>query len=125
MGFALALAGSHVAAQSNSVFGSNPFDRDDVPASVQNFTGGTVRSVERDFRADLYILGAFNGRRSVDRYSPADIERVQPWRLYGRLGPMHFQNSLEGPTQGLQFSFRQTGPNLGSRAYVGIYRTFD
>ena len=121
----LALAPRTAAAQSNPVFGSNPFDRYDTPALVQNFTGGTVRSLEHEFQADLYVLGAFDGRRSVDRYDRAEVERAQPWRLYGRLGPMHFQNQMDAPTQGLQFSWRRTGPSLVGRVYIGIHRTFD
>jgi hypothetical protein len=116
---ALALVPRTAAAQ------SNPFDRDDAPARVQNFTGGTLRSLEHEFRADLFVLGAFDGRRSVDRYDRAAAERAQPWKLYGRLGPMHFQNQVEPPTQGMQFSWRRTGPNLGGRVYIGIHRTFD
>jgi len=115
----LALAPRTAAAQ------SNPFDRYDAPALVQNFTGGTVRSLEQDFQADLYVLGAFDGRRSVDRYARTETERPQPWTVYGRLGPMHFQNQTEAPSQGLQFSWRRTGPSLGGRVYIGIHRTFD
>jgi hypothetical protein len=125
VGLVAALAPGVVAAQSNAAFGTNPFDRDDVPAFVQNFSGGTVRSVEQGFQADLFILGAFDGRRSVDRYTRSDEERVQPWKFYGRLGPMYFQNDLQR-AQGFQFSFRRQGnPGLGSRTYIGIYRTFD
>jgi hypothetical protein len=121
----LALAPRVAAAQSNPAFGANPFDRNDVPAFVQNFSGGTVRSVEEGFQADLFILGAFNGRRSVDSYLRSEEERVQPWKFYGRLGPMYFQNDLQR-SQGFQFSFRRQGnPSLGSRTYIGIYRTFD
>jgi hypothetical protein len=121
----LALAPRTAAAQFN-----NPFDRNDAPFLVQNFTGGTVRSLEHEFQADLYVLGAFDGRRSVDRFQRSELERAQPWKLYGRLGPMHFQNMLEPQasrlqyTQGLQFSWRRTGPSLGGRVYVGIHRTF-
>lgn len=104
---------------------SNPFDRDDAPALVQNFTGGTVRNLEREFQADLYVLDAFNGKKRVDRFDRATVERPQPWRLYGRLGPMHFQNQLEPHPQGFQFSWRRTGPNLGGRVYLGIHKTFD
>lgn len=104
---------------------SNPFDRYDAPPLVNNFMGGTVRGLEQEFQADLYVLGAFDGRRSVDRYTPSDEERAQPWKFYGRLGPMYFQNELQR-SQGFQFSFRRQGnPSLGSRAYIGIYRTFD
>jgi hypothetical protein len=121
----LALAPGIADAQSNPAFGSNPFDRYDVPAVVNNFSGGTVRDLEEGFQADLFLLGAFDGRRRVDRYDPAERERVQPWKFYGRLGPMYFQNELRS-TQGFQFSFRKQGnPSLGSRAYIGFYRTFD
>jgi hypothetical protein len=121
----LALAPRVAAAQSNSAFGSNPFDRYDAPALVHNFTGGTVRSLEQEFQADLYVLGAFDGRRSVDRYARSEEERAQPWKFYGRLGPMHFLNELAPRSQGFQFSFRRQGPNLVGRVYIGIHRTFD
>ena len=101
----------------------NPFDRDDSPALIQNFTGGTVR-MEREFQADLYILDAFNGKQRVDRFDRAQIERPEAWKFYGRLGPMYFQNQLEPRPQGFQFSFRRTGPNLGGRVYLGIHRSF-
>jgi hypothetical protein len=113
----LALAPRTAAAQ------SNPFDRNDAPAFVHNFTGGTVREVEHEFQADLYVLGAFAGKRRLDRFDQATLERPQPWKLYGRLGPMHFHNQLE-PRQGLQFSFRRQGPTLGGRVYIGIHKTF-
>jgi hypothetical protein len=117
---AVSVLWSHLAAAQ-----SNPFDRYDAPALVNNFMGGTVRGLEQEFQADLYVLGAFDGRRSVDRYDGSDEERAQPWKFYGRLGPMYFQNELQR-SQGFQFSFRRQGnPSLGSRAYIGIYRTFD
>jgi hypothetical protein len=104
---------------------SNPFDRADAPAMVQNFTGGTVRSLESEFQADLYVLEAFNGKRRVDRFDRARLERPEPWKFYGRLGPLNFQNQLEPQPQGFQFSFRRTGPSLTGRVYIGIHRTFD
>ena len=113
----LALAPRTAAAQ------SNPFDRNDAPHFVQNFTGGTVREVEQQFQADLYVLGAFAGKRRLDRFDASAVERPQPWKLYGRLGPMHFHNQIE-PRQGLQFSFRRQGPTLGGRVYIGIHKTF-
>jgi hypothetical protein len=107
----LALAPGVSGAQSNPAFGSNPFDRYDVPAVVNNFSGGSVRGLEEGFQAD--------------RYDHTERERVQPWKFYGRLGPMYFQNELQR-SQGFQFSFRKQGnPSLGSRAYIGVYRTFD
>jgi hypothetical protein len=117
----LALAPRTAAAQSSSVFGSSPFD---APALAHNFGGGAVRSLEQEFQTDLYVLGAFDGRRSVDRFQRSEVEREQPWRLYGRLGPMYFQNQMNAPSQGTQFSWRRTGPSLGGRVYIGIHRTF-
>jgi hypothetical protein len=115
----LALAPGTAAAQ------SNPFDRYDAPPMVHNFTGGTLRTLENEFQADLFVLDAFAGKKRVDRFDRAILERPTPWKLYGRLGPMHFQNRVEPPTQGMQFSWRRTGPNLGGRVYIGIHKTFD
>ena len=68
---------------------------------------------------------AERGPERAGRPTEAEQERVQPWKFYGRLGPMYFQNELRS-TQGFQFSFRKQGnPSLGSRAYIGFYRTFD
>jgi hypothetical protein len=120
----LALAPRVAAAQSNAGFGSNPFDRDNAPALALSFGGGSVRSFERDMQADLNALGAFSGRKSVDRFERSEVERPQPWQLYGRLGPMYFQNRLYSSDSGMQFSFRGTGPSLGGRIYIGIHRTF-
>jgi hypothetical protein len=120
----LALAPRVAAAQANAGFGSNPFDRDDAPALALSFGGGSVRSFERDMQADLNALGAFAGRKSVDRFERSEVERPQPWQLYGRLGPMYFQNRLYSSDSGVQLGFRRTGPNLGGRVYIGIHRTF-
>jgi hypothetical protein len=75
-------------------------------------------------QADFQALGAFAGRKSVDRYERVEAERPQPWQFYGRLGPMYFQNRLYSSDSGMQFSFRGTGPSLGGRIYIGIHRTF-
>jgi hypothetical protein len=119
-----ALAPRVAAAQSAPGFGSNPFDRDDAPALAMNFGGGPVRSFEREMQADLYSLNAFAGRKSVDRYERSEVERPQPWQLYGRLGPMYFQNRLDTSESGVQLGFRRTGPSLGGRIYIGIHRTW-
>jgi hypothetical protein len=119
-----ALAPRVAAAQFNPGFGSNPFDRDNAPALALSFGGGSVRSFERDMQADLNALGAFSGRKSVDRYERVEAERPQPWQFYGRLGPMFFQNRLYSSDSGMQFSFRGTGPSLGGRIYIGIHRTY-
>lgn len=115
----LALAPRTAAAQ------YNPFDRADAPAHVHNFMGGTVRELESQFQYDVHVMGAFGGIRRMDRFDPAPIERPQPWKFYGRLGPMHFFNQLEPKPQGFQFSFRRQGPTLGGRVYIGIHKTFN
>ena len=120
----LALVPRVAAAQFNPRFGSNPFDRDDAPALALSFGGGQVRSFERDMQADLYALGAFSGRKSVDRYERTEVERPQPWQFYGRLGPMYFQNRFDSSDSGVQLGFRRTGPSLGGRIYIGIHRTW-
>lgn len=120
----LALAPRVAAAQSAPGFGSSPYDRDAAPALALSFGGGAVRSFERDMQADLYVLGAFAGRKSVDRYERVEVERPQPWQFYGRLGPMYFQNRLDSSDSRTQLGFRGTGPSLGGRIYIGIHRTW-
>ena len=117
----LALAPRTAAAQ------LNPFDRPDAPAHVHNFNGGTLRdSLEREFQADLYVMGSFAGARRIDRFEQAVIERPQPWKFYGRVGIFNFQREIEPQyNQGLRFSFRRTGPRLTGRVYIGVHRTFD
>ena len=103
----------------------NPFDRSDAPAHVHNFMGGTVRELDAQFEYDLMVMGAFSGKRRMDSLDPPPTERPQPWKLYGRLGPMHFYNQLERTPHSLQFSFRRQGPSLGGRLYIGIHKTFN
>ena len=119
-----ALAPRVAAAQFNPGFGSNPFDRDAAPALALSFGGGSVRAFERDMQDDLYALGAFSGRKSVDRYERVEAERPTPWQFYGRVGPINFLNRLDSNDSGVQLIFRRTGPSLGGRIYIGIHRTF-
>ena len=107
---ALALAPRTAAAQ------SSPYE---------TFAGGATQALEREFQADLAIMGAFAGKRRLDRFDPAAVERPRPWTFYGRLGPMHFQNEMDYGSAGMQFSLRRQGPSLGSRIYFGIHKTFD
>jgi len=81
-----ALAPRVAAAQFNPGFGSNPFERDDAPAFARSFGGDPVRSFERELQADLYSLGAFSGRKSVDRYERSETERPQPWQVIAVCG---------------------------------------
>lgn len=120
----LALAPRVAAAQFNPGFGSNPFDRDNAPALALSFGGGAARAFERDMQDDLYALGAFSGRKSVDRYERVEGERPTPWQFYGRLGPINFLNRLDSSDSGMQLSFRRTGPSLSGRIYIGIHRTW-
>jgi hypothetical protein len=120
-----ALAPRVATAQPNPGFGSGPFERDDAPALALSFGGAPARSFEREMQADLYSLGAFAGRKSVDRYERTETERPQPWQFYGRLGPLNFVNRLDSSNDtGVQLSFRRTGPSLTGRIYVGIHRTW-
>lgn len=120
---ALALAPRAAAAQG----GPSPFARDDAPALVLNFGAGHVHSLGQEFDDDLYALHAFGGKRRIDRFNViTPLERPTPWKLYGRLGVLNFQNELEPQySQGLRFSWRRTGPRLTGRIYIGIHRTFD
>ena len=104
---------------------SNPFDRNDAPALVQNFAGGQAHNLSREFADDFYALYGFGGKQRVDRFARATLERPMPWKFYGRIGPLNFQNQLEPQPQGFQFSFKRTGPSLTGRVYFGVTRTFD
>jgi hypothetical protein len=117
----LVLAPLAAAAQSFS----NPFDGNDAPALVQNFGGGPAHSLNREFEQDVYVLYGFGGKQRVDRFARATLERPEPWKFYGRIGPLNFQNRLEPHPQGFQFGFRRTGPSLTGKVYFGITRTFD
>jgi hypothetical protein len=120
---ALALAPRAAAAQQLQ---ANPFERTDAPALVLNFGAGHVRSLNQEFEDDLYALHAFGGKRRLDRFTISSLERPTPWKVYGRLGLLNFQNELEPQySQGLRFSWRRTGPKLTGRVYIGIHRTFD
>lgn len=102
------------------------YARSDAPPLVLNFGAGQVRSLNQEFEDDLYALHAFGGQRRLDRFTISSVERPTPWKLYGRLGPLNFQNELEPQyRQGLRFSFRRTGPKLTGRFYIGIHRSFD
>ena len=111
---ALVLAPRTAAAQ------SNPFDRYDTPALVQNFTGGTVRSVEDEFRADLYVLDAFSGKKRVDRYDRGEPERAQPLKFYGRPADV-FPHQLE-PGRAASVQLPSSGSEPLGRIYIGIHR---
>lgn len=104
---------------------SSPFDRNDAPALVQNFAGGQAYNLNREFELDFYALYGFGGKQRVDRFARATLERPMPWKFYGRIGPLNFQNQLEPQPQGFRFSFQRTGPSLTGRVYFGVTRTFD
>ena len=104
----------------------SPFARNDAPAVVTDFGAGQVRSMNQQFDADFYILGAFGGSRRLDRFSrSSSVEKPMPWKFYGRVGVFNFQNEIEPQySQGLRFSWGRTGPRLTGRVYVGVHRTF-
>lgn len=104
---------------------SSPFDRPDAPALVSGFGSGGVQLLEQEFRSDLYALGVFAGKRRLDQFDSAGLERPSPWTVYGRLGPINFQNQMQYGSNA-QFSFRKQGPTIGGgRVYFGLYKTFD
>lgn len=94
-----------------------------APPHVLGFSPSVVRALDHEHVMDLQGLDAFSGkRRSTDGFRP--LERPGPWKLYGRLGLLNFQNELEPQSSGMQFTWRRTGPRLGGRIYVGIHRRF-
>jgi len=103
-----------------------PFASSDAPAVVTDFGAGQVRSMNEQFDADFYMLGAFGGSRRLDRFNrSSSVEKPMPWKFYGRVGVFNFQNEIEPQySQGLRFSWGRTGPRLTGRVYVGIHRTF-
>jgi hypothetical protein len=85
-----------------------------------------VRSLDEEFRDELHALDEFAGRRSSSALGGGSTERPGPWRLYGRLGPLKFQNDLDSErSAGLRFGFGSTGPRLTGRINMGIHRRFD
>lgn len=94
-------------------------------APFETFAGGAVLALEREFQADLLVMGTFAGKKRLDRFDAGAPERPGPWTFYGRLGPMHFQNQMEYGSTGMHLSLRRQGPSLGGRIYFGIHKTFD
>jgi hypothetical protein len=96
-----------------------------VPRLVADFGAIHVRILEHEMRADLHRLDAFAGKRRVDRFESAPVEKPVPWRIYGRLGPLNFQKELEAYRgDGMRLGLRRSGPRLSGRIYVGVHRTF-
>jgi len=99
------------------------------PASLERFeqppphvlarSASGIRALGHD--VDLQALDAF-GERRAGRFGP--LERSQGWRLYGRFGLLNFLNQPDPNGGGVQVSLRRTGPALGAKIYVGIYRRF-
>jgi hypothetical protein len=81
--------------------------------------------LHQDYRDELDALDAFARQRPAGGLSGAPLERPGPWILYGRLGPLNFQNQLEQPgVAGTRFGWGRTGPALTGRIYMGIHRRF-
>ena len=89
-----------------------------APPHVLAHSPSSIRALGHDM--DLQALDAF-GERRAERFSP--LERSERWRLYGRFGLLNFQNEPDRDG-GIRVSWRRTGPALGARIYVGIYRRF-
>ena len=105
----------------------NPFARNDAPPIVTDFGAGQAGALNDEFELDFHILGAFAGKRRLDRFDRGSgTEKAMPWKFYGRVGIFNFQREIEPQyNQGLRFSFRRTGPRLTGRVYIGVHRTFD
>ncbi len=97
-----------------------------MPSIVLRVSPGFVRALDDEFAGQALALDAFDGKSRVDRFTRAQLEKPVPWTFYGHLGVVNFQNRLEPHRfDGVQFSFRRTGPNPGvGRYYVGIHRQF-
>jgi hypothetical protein len=97
-----------------------------MPSMVLRVLPDSVRALDGEFADQARALDAFDGKSRVDRFTRAQLEKPVPWTFYGRLGIVNFQNRLEPQRfDGVQFSFRRTGPNPGvGRYYIGIHRQF-
>ena len=97
-----------------------------MPSVVLRISPDFARALDQEFARQALALDAFDGKSRVDRYARAQLEKPVPWTFYGRFGMVNFQNRLEPQRfDGVQFSFRRTGPNPGvGRYYVGIHRQF-
>src|SRR5882672_3444234 len=89
-------------------------------AAAQVYRPASLERFEQALPTDLQALDAF-GERRAERFCP--LERAERWRLYGRFGLLNFQNEPDRDG-GIRVSWRRTGPALGARIYVGIYRRF-
>jgi hypothetical protein len=75
-------------------------------------------------REELQALDAFARARSAADAAPG--RRARGWLLYGRLGPLKFQNELDPQRAGgMRFGLGSAGPRLTGRVNIGIYRQFD
>ncbi|HVL34646.1 MAG TPA: hypothetical protein VM489_03150 [Burkholderiales bacterium] len=120
---ALVLAAPAARAQSATPF-ADPFAREDAPRFVAAFGPQQVLGLERELEEDFRSLGAFGGKRRIDRFTTSTVERPMPWRFYGRLGLLNFQNDLEDTRSNMRITLRRTGPRLSGRVYIGVHRTF-
>jgi hypothetical protein len=98
-----------------------------APSLAMGFSSSSLlRALDSERLQELRALEPFRGgKRSIDRFSDQVLQRPKPWTLYGRLGVLNFQNSLE-PTDetSMKFTLRRTGPRLNGRIYIGIHREF-
>jgi hypothetical protein len=89
-------------------------------------TSSVLRALDEERLQELRALEPFRGgKRAIDRFSDQILQRPKPWTLYGRLGVLNFQNSLEPSDEtSMKFTLRRTGPRLNGRIYIGIHREF-
>ncbi|TMH84810.1 MAG: hypothetical protein E6H44_14530 [Betaproteobacteria bacterium] len=116
MALLLAVAGE-AAAQAYHPASLERFEQ--APPRVLAHSPSAIRALGHDM--DLQALDTFAEQRA-ERLGP--LERSEGWRLYGRLGLLNFQDEPDANGSGIRVSCCRTGPELGSKIYLGIHRRF-
>jgi hypothetical protein len=96
-----------------------------APAHVVRFAAPAEGALVLEADRDLQVFDGYSVKRRI--VSLRDTDRPGPWRLYGRLGLVNFQNELTPHSSGgLLVTWRRTGPGLGSgsRVYIAVQRRF-
>ena len=97
-----------------------------MPSLALGLSPAGVRALNEDLDNDLRALDAFGKKPNMDRFKDGGYEKAKPWTMYGRLGVLNFQETLDPSRSegGGNITFRRTGPKLTGRYYIGIHRTF-
>ena len=99
-----------------------------TPSLAMGLSSSSIlRALDEERLQELRALEPFRGgKRAIDRFSDQILHRPKPWTLYGRLGVLNFQNSLDASADdnSMRFTLRRSGPKLTGRIYIGIHREF-